>query len=173
MVRSVSWLATVLLSSALAAAPAAAQTAKKVVRIHTAGPNDLGVDNTLLALEFTNYVNANSDTVEVKLFPTSQLGQTREVIEAMRLGSGASATTGGPAEYASFVKRARRARPAVRLEELRPRRSRCSTARSARSSSQDMEKAGFKVLVVGGELGLPQRRHGEEGSEEGRPTSRA
>ena len=30
-----------------AAAPAAAQ--KKVLRIHTAGPNDIGVDNTMLA----------------------------------------------------------------------------------------------------------------------------
>jgi len=51
------------------------------------------------------YVNANSDSVEVKVFPASQLGQSREVIEAMRLGGGASGTTGGPAEYASFVKR--------------------------------------------------------------------
>ena len=79
--------------------------AKKLVRIHTAGPADLGVDNTMLAHQFMTYVNANSDSVEVKVFPNSQLGQTREVIEAMRLGSGASGTTGGPAEYASFVKR--------------------------------------------------------------------
>ena len=39
------------------------------------------------------------------MFAASQLGQTREVIEAMRLGSGAAGTTGGPAEYASFVRR--------------------------------------------------------------------
>jgi len=81
-----------------------AQT-KKLVRIHTAGPADLGVDNTMMAHQFMTYVNANSETVEVKIFPNSQLGQSREVIEAMRLGSGASGTTGGPAEYASFVKR--------------------------------------------------------------------
>jgi len=92
-------------SALVAAGPAAAQAAKKLVRIHTAGPADLGVDNTMLAHQFMTYVNANSDTVEVKLFPNSQLGQSREVIEAMRLGGGASATTGGPAEYASFVKR--------------------------------------------------------------------
>jgi len=83
----------------------AAAQGKKLVRIHTAGPADLGVDNTMLAHQFMTYVNANSDTIEVKLFPNSQLGQSREVIEAMRLGGGASATTGGPAEYASFVKR--------------------------------------------------------------------
>ena len=85
--------------------PAAQAQTKKLVRIHTAGPADLGVDNTMLAHQFMTYVNANSDSIEVKLFPNSQLGQTREVIEAMRLGGGASATTGGPAEYASFVKR--------------------------------------------------------------------
>ena len=88
------------------ATPALGQApAKKLVRIHTAGPADLGVDNTMMAHQFMPYVNANSPTVEVKVFPNSQLGQSREVIEAMRLGSGASGTTGGPAEYASFVKR--------------------------------------------------------------------
>jgi hypothetical protein len=53
----------------LAAVPASAQTAKKVVRIHTAGPNDVNVDNTMLAFQFANYVNAKSDTVEVEVFP--------------------------------------------------------------------------------------------------------
>ncbi len=94
-----------LLFALAAAGPAAAQAAKKLVRIHTAGPADLGVDNTMMAHQFMTYVNANSDSVEVKVFPASALGQSREVIEAMRLGSGASGTTGGPAEYASFVKR--------------------------------------------------------------------
>ena len=117
-----------------AALPAAQAQTKKLVRIHTAGPADLGVDNTMLAHQFMTYVNANSDSIEVKLFPNSQLGQTREVIEAMRLGGGASATTGGPAEYASFVKRVGCARAAVRVEELRARDRRCSTDRWARSS---------------------------------------
>ena len=81
-----------------------AQT-KKLLRIHTAGPNDTNVDNTKLAVEFQDRANAAQSTVEIKVFPASQLGQTREVIEAMRLGSGAAGTTGGPAEYASFVRR--------------------------------------------------------------------
>src|SRR5687767_16016807 len=83
---------------------ATAQT-KRLLRIHTAGPNDTNVDNTKLAVEFQDRANAAQSTVEVKVFPASQLGQTREVIEAMRLGSGAAGTTGGPAEYASFVRR--------------------------------------------------------------------
>src|SRR5438045_2024024 len=84
---------------------AAAQPAKRVLRIHTAGPNDTNVDNTKLAVEFAENANKAAPSVDVKVFPASQLGQTREVIEAMRLGSGAAGTTGGPAEYASFVRR--------------------------------------------------------------------
>jgi len=145
MIRPLSLLVTVLLSSVLAAAPAAAQTAKKVIRIHTAGPNDVNVDNTRLAVEFANYVNANSDTVEAKVFPASQLGQTREVIEAMRLGSGAAATTGGPAEYASFVKRL----GVLGLPFLWKSYDHANAVLDGpvgKELDQDMEKAGFKVL---------------------------
>jgi tripartite ATP-independent transporter DctP family solute receptor len=95
----------VLLSALLVAAAAPAAAQKKVLRIHTAGPNDTNVDNTMLAVTFANNANAAAPTVDVKVFAASQLGQTREVIEAMRLGSGAAGTTGGPAEYASFVRR--------------------------------------------------------------------
>jgi tripartite ATP-independent transporter DctP family solute receptor len=129
---------------ALAATPADAQT-KKVVRIHTAGPNDIGVDNTMLAWVFMNYVNTHSDSVEAKLFPNSQLGQTREVIEAMRLGSGASATTGGPAEYASFVKRI----GVLGLPFIWKSYDHAYDVLNGpvgKELEQDMEKAGFKVL---------------------------
>jgi len=129
-----------------AALPAAAQTpVKKLVRIHTSGPADLGVDNTMLAHQFMNYVNANSDTVEVKVFPNSQLGQSREVIEAMRLGSGASGTTGGPAEYASFVKRI----GVLGLPFLWRSYDHASAVLAGpvgQELNADMEKAGFKVL---------------------------
>ena len=88
------------------ALPAAGQApAKKLIRIHTSGPADLGVGNTMMAHRFMPYVNANSVTMEAKLFTANQLGQPREVIEAMRLGSGTPGTAGGPAEYASTVRR--------------------------------------------------------------------
>jgi tripartite ATP-independent transporter DctP family solute receptor len=127
------------------AAPAEAQQ-KKVVRIHTAGPADIGVDNTMLAWVFMNYVNTHSDSVEAKLFPNSQLGQTREVIEAMRLGSGASATTGGPAEYASFVKRI----GVLGLPFIWKSYDHAYDVLNGpvgKELEQDMEKAGFKVLA--------------------------
>ncbi|MDR1708123.1 MAG: TRAP transporter substrate-binding protein, partial [Candidatus Accumulibacter sp.] len=79
---------------------------KKLIRIHTAAAADPdGTDQMHMAWKFAEYINNNSKTIEAKVFPNSQLGQTREVIEAMRLGSGASATTGGPGEYMSFVKK--------------------------------------------------------------------
>src|SRR5436190_1734166 len=135
--------AAVLLAAAIPIA--AAQPAKKVLRIHTAGPNDTNVDNTKLAVEFAENSNKASPTVDVKVFPASQLGQTREVIEAMRLGSGAAGTTGGPAEYASFVRRLgvlglpfewKSYEHALRVLD----------GPVGKELDQDMEKGGFKVL---------------------------
>jgi tripartite ATP-independent transporter DctP family solute receptor len=142
----ISHLLTASLLVLAAALPAAAQApAKKLIRIHTAGPADLGVDNTMLAHQFMTYVNANSDTMEVKVFPASQLGQSREVIEAMRLGSGASGTTGGPAEYASFVKRI----GVLGLPFMWKSYAHAEAVLDGpvgKELEADMEKAGFKVL---------------------------
>jgi len=137
--------ALLLLLLAGLAFTAQAQT-KKLLRIHTAGPNDTNVDNTKLAVEFQDRANAAQNTVEIKVFPASQLGQTREVIEAMRLGSGAAGTTGGPAEYASFVRRLgvlglpfewKSYEHALRVLD----------GPVGKELDQDMEKAGFKVLA--------------------------
>ena len=54
MSRKIQLLLALALGTLLALAPAAAQTAKKVVRIHTAGPNDVNVETTRLAVEFAN-----------------------------------------------------------------------------------------------------------------------
>jgi TRAP-type transport system periplasmic protein len=129
---------------ALFAFTAEAQT-KKLLRIHTAGPNDTNVDNTKLAVEFQDRANAAQSTVEVKVFPASQLGQTREVIEAMRLGSGAAGTTGGPAEYASFVRRL----GVLGLPFLWKSYDHALAVLDGpvgKELDQDMEKAGFKTL---------------------------
>src|SRR5918994_828488 len=119
---------------------------KKLLRIHTAGPNDTNVDNTKLAVEFQDRANAAQGGVEVKVFPASQLGQTREVIEAMRLGSGAAGTTGGPAEYASFVKRL----GVLGLPFLWKSFDHAYNVLNGpvgKELEADMEKAGFKVLT--------------------------
>jgi tripartite ATP-independent transporter DctP family solute receptor len=126
---------------------------KKLVRIHTAGPADPKVDQTAMAMKFMEYVSANSKTIEVKVFPNSQLGQTREVIEAMRLGSGASATTGGPGEYSSFVKRLGvLGLPFVWKSYEHA--SRVLDGEVGAELNADMEKAGFKVLGWGSVWGF-------------------
>ena len=135
-------IGAVLLAIAFAAG---AQPAKKILRIHTAGPNDTNVDNTKLAVEFAENANKLSPTVDVKVFPASQLGQTREVIEAMRLGSGAAGTTGGPAEYASFVRRL----GVLGLPFLWKSYDHAIAVLDGpvgKELDQDMEKAGFKTL---------------------------
>lgn len=129
----------------LSATVAAAQ-GKTLLRIHTAGPNDLNVETTFMAVHFANAVNAASKTIEIKVFPASQLGQTREVIEAMRLGSGAAGTTGGPAEYASFVKRL----GVLGLPFLWKSFDHAYDVLNGpvgKELENDMEKAGFKVLT--------------------------
>jgi tripartite ATP-independent transporter DctP family solute receptor len=148
MDRLVRFMTAVVLGTALIAIPpAGAQTAaKKLLRIHTAGPNDPNVETTYMALNFASYASANSDTVEVKVFPASQLGQTREVIEAMRLGSGAAGTTGGPAEYASFVKRL----GVLGLPFLWKSYEHAFAVLDGpvgKALEREMEKAGFKVLA--------------------------
>src|SRR5437762_7481635 len=136
--------AAVLLAAAIPIA--AAQPAKKVLRIHTAGPNDTNVDNTKLAVEFADNANKLSPTVDVKVFPASQLGQTREVIEAMRLGSGAAGTTGGPAEYASFVRRLGVLGLPFEWKSY-DHALRVLDGPVGQELNGDMEKAGFKVLA--------------------------
>ena len=99
LAASVAVLAALLLS-----VPAVQAAETRLIRIHTATPEDPNVAPYVLAKTFADYVNENTKTVEVKVFANSRLGETREVIEAMRLGSGAAGSTGGAAEYASFVK---------------------------------------------------------------------
>ena len=135
----------VVLTSLIFTGVAEAQ-GRKLLRIHTAGPNDTNVDNTKLAVEFQDRANAAQSTVEVKVFPASQLGQTREVIEAMRLGSGAAGTTGGPAEYASFVRRLGVLGLPFEWKSY-DHALRVLDGPVGKELDQDMEKAGFKVLA--------------------------
>ena len=85
------------------AGPALAQ---KVIRVNHAGADDVvSAEHQLYAWIFANYINERSPTLEVRLFPNSGLGELRQVIEAMQLGSGASVHIGGMAEFANFCQR--------------------------------------------------------------------
>jgi len=100
----ITWLLTIV-SMALPAAAGALAADKKVIRINHAGADDIvGTEHQMFAWVFANYVNSKSPTLDVKIFPNSGLGQSRQVIEAMQLGSGASMHVGGMAEFANFCK---------------------------------------------------------------------
>ena len=99
------WIAAAFVAAAALAIGAASADAqsKKVIRINHAGADDiLGTEHQMFAWIFANYVNQRAPTLDVRLFPNSGLGQSRQVIEAMQLGSGASMHVGGMAEFANF-----------------------------------------------------------------------
>jgi len=76
---------------------------KKIIRVNHAGAEDIvGTEHQMYSWIFANYVNEKSPTIEVRLFPNSGFGESRQVIEAMQLGSGASMHIGGMAEFANF-----------------------------------------------------------------------
>jgi TRAP-type transport system periplasmic protein len=102
------WIAVAFLAMAapvMFCADAALAQEKKVIRVNHAGADDIvGTEHQMFSWIFASYVNSKSPTLEVKLFPNSGLGQSRQVIEAMQLGSGASMHVGGMAEFANFCK---------------------------------------------------------------------
>lgn len=57
------------------------------------------------AVIFRDYVNQNSETLSVSIHPAGELGEEREVYEAMQLGSGAQAVISGTAILSNFNER--------------------------------------------------------------------
>lgn len=76
--------------------------AETVIRINHANAEDLGTDQQMFAWVFANYINENSDSLRARIFPNGGLGESREVLEAMQFGAGASVHIGGAAELANF-----------------------------------------------------------------------
>lgn len=82
-----------------------AQAKKKQVKISMATAADLGNDNYMVGWVMANYINQFSDTLEARIYAANALGEERSVVEAMQLGSGASAHVGGTAIHNNFNKR--------------------------------------------------------------------
>jgi tripartite ATP-independent transporter DctP family solute receptor len=57
------------------------------------------------ATTFKEYVEDNSDTLEVRIFAANALGEEREVYEGIQLGSGATAVISGTAILSNFNER--------------------------------------------------------------------
>ena len=99
-----SFVCLAMLAVMLAVPEVAAQT-KKQVKISHATAADVGNDNHMVAFIIASYINANSDTLEARIYPANQLGEERAVVEGMQLGAGATIHIGGTAIHNNFNKR--------------------------------------------------------------------
>ncbi len=91
--------------AALGLAVDADAQAKKQVKISHATAADVANDNHMVAFVIASYINANSDTLEARIYPANQLGEERAVVEGMQLGAGATMHIGGTAIHNNFNKR--------------------------------------------------------------------
>ncbi len=163
MLRTLALCVTV--AAALAGAPHAAAQAKKQVKISHATAADVANDNHMTAWIIANYINSNSDTLEARVYPANQLGEERAVIEGMQLGAGATMHIGGTAIHNNFNKRMgvldlpfmwKNYEHAHHVLDGKVGADAGGGAREARPQGAGLA----------GQLGLPQRRHHQEGSEE-------
>ena len=95
-------LAAVGAIALLSAGQALAQTEIRVAHTHQ---GDFSSEIHTAAWIFANYVNENSETLDVSVYPNNALGEEREVYEGMQLGAGATCTISGTAILNNFTDR--------------------------------------------------------------------
>jgi len=78
---------------------------KKDIKLAHVLQADMSNEVHTAAVIFRDYVNENSDTLEVKIYAAGILGDERAVYEGMQLGSGATCVISGTAILNSFNKR--------------------------------------------------------------------
>ncbi len=100
-----SGVATAVSAALLVTGLATASASAKTIRINYGHRADFASEIHTAAWILQKYVNENSPTLEVVLYPNSGLGQIVEVYEAMRLGAGASCQISGTAELNGFYDR--------------------------------------------------------------------
>ena len=165
------WMAAALVATValgMAIATADAQT-KKVIRINHAGADDiLGTEHQMFSWIFANYVNQKAPTLDVKLFPNSGLGQSRQVIEAMQLGSGASMHIGGMAEFANFCQARCGVIGLPFIFKGYDHVQRVLDGPVGAALSAELEKVRLQGARLPLFLGLPQRRDRQEGDQDRR-----
>jgi len=95
-----------LFASGQSEAGADTEESNVVIRLgHTHQPDAESSEIHYAATVFKEYVEANSDSITVEIFPNNELGEERVVYEAMQLGSGASASISGTAILNNFSQR--------------------------------------------------------------------
>jgi len=97
-------LSTLCLAGLLLAFTPFAAAEKKTIKLAHTHQGDFASEIHTAAWIFQKWVNENSDTLEVKLYPNNALGQERDVYEGMQLGSGATCSISGTAILNNFNK---------------------------------------------------------------------
>jgi tripartite ATP-independent transporter DctP family solute receptor len=76
---------------------------KKIIRLSHSHPASFSSELHLTAWVFKQYVESQSENIEVRIYPGNALGQEREVYEAIQLGSGANCIISGTAILNNFI----------------------------------------------------------------------
>ncbi len=76
---------------------------KKVIRLSHSHTANYSSELHLTAWVFKQYVESQSENIEVRIYPGNALGQEREVYEAIQLGSGANCIISGTAILNNFI----------------------------------------------------------------------
>ena len=78
---------------------------KKIIRFSYSHQANFSSEIHTAAWIFKNYVNDNSDTLEVKLYASNALGMEREIYEGIQLGGGADCVISGTAIVSNFCQK--------------------------------------------------------------------
>lgn len=100
LVLTLACLACLCVGAVSMAAPA-----KTVLKMSHPVAANLNSDVHVFAMVFAEYVNRFGDNIEVKIYPNGQLGNERDQLEAMQLGTGADCCMDGTAIMGNFAKR--------------------------------------------------------------------
>lgn len=75
----------------------------KTIRLSHSHPASFSSELHLTAWAFKQYVESQTENIEVRIYPANALGQEREVYEAIQLGSGANCIISGTAILNNFI----------------------------------------------------------------------
>ena len=76
---------------------------KKTIRLSHSHPASFSSELHLTAWVFKQYIESQTESIEVRIYPANALGQEREVYEAIQLGSGANCIISGTAILNNFI----------------------------------------------------------------------
>ncbi|MBM3597916.1 MAG: TRAP transporter substrate-binding protein [Alphaproteobacteria bacterium] len=139
-------LAVFVMAAAIGAtSPALAQQKKQLRLSHPLVQTEQS-ESATSAWIFRNWVNENSETLEVRIYPSNALGEERAVYEGMQLGSGATCAIGGAAILGNFVR-------SVGVLDLPflwdgyDHVHRALDGQAGAMITRDLEKVGFKIMA--------------------------